>query len=126
MATSYQNFRFGAPSPTWYSLSSPEGNDFAPLRTPRRQRELGIYFPSLGLHSFRREVATLLQEAGGSTVEVQLLLGHSKPQMTGHYTLRQKRRMEKLVRSIQKRLRTEGWSLQHRNCLIQAIPLCNQ
>ena len=87
---------------------------------------MGIYFPSLGLHSFRREVATLLQEAGGSTVEVQLLLGHSKPQMTGHYTPRQKRRMEKLLRCMQKRLRTEGWSLQHRNCLIQAIPLCNQ
>ena len=25
----YQNFRFGTPTRTWYSLSSPEGNDFA-------------------------------------------------------------------------------------------------
>ena len=24
-----QNFRFGTPTRTWYSLSSPEGNDFA-------------------------------------------------------------------------------------------------
>ena len=25
-----QNFQFGTPTPTWYSLSSPECNDFAP------------------------------------------------------------------------------------------------
>ena len=66
-------------------------------------RELGLYFPGLGFHSFRREVATRIQEAGASAVEAQLLLGHSRPQMTGHYTLLQRGRLEKLVENMQER-----------------------
>ena len=73
-----------------------------------KARELGLYFPGLGFHSFRREVATRLQEAGASTVEAQLMLGHSSPQMTGHYTLLQRERLQKLVRNMQERRCAEG------------------
>lgn len=71
-------------------------------------RKLGIYFPGLGFHSFRREVATRMQEAGASAVETQLFLGHSKPQMTGHYTLLQRARLEKLVGKMQELGSAEG------------------
>ena len=71
-------------------------------------RELRIYFPGLGFHSFRREVATQLQEAGASTAEAQLILGHSKPQMTGQYTLLQRKRIEKIVENMQERRSARG------------------
>ena len=71
-------------------------------------RELGIYFEGLGFHSFRREVATKIQEAGASAVEAQLIMGHSAPQMTSHYTLMQRKRLSDLVRRMQERRGAEG------------------
>jgi integrase len=65
-------------------------------------RKLGIYFPGLGFHSFRRAAATAIQEAGASTVEAQLYLGHSRPSMTGEYTLLQRARLDKLVKKMQR------------------------
>ena len=70
--------------------------------------ELGIYFPGLGFHSFRREVATRIQEADAPTVEAQLILGHSRAQMTGHYTLLQRERVKTLVERMQEQGSAEG------------------
>lgn len=71
-------------------------------------RKLGIYFPGLGFHSFRREVATRIQEAGASALEAQLMLGHSQAQMTGHYTLLQRERVKTLVERMQEQGSAEG------------------
>ena len=65
-------------------------------------RELGIYFEGFGFHSFRRGVATLLQEAGASTIEVQRVLGHAKPSVTSEYSLTQRHRLQELVRRMQR------------------------
>lgn len=73
-----------------------------------KARLLGIYFEGLGFHSFRREVATALQEAGASSIETQLYLGHSKAAMTGHYTLLQRERMKKLAENMQERRSSTG------------------
>jgi len=68
-----------------------------------RAKSLGIYFEGLGFHSFRREVNTLLQELGASPAEAQLIMGHSKPQMTSDYTVLQEARLTELVRRVQER-----------------------
>jgi len=68
---------------------------------------LGIYFEGLGFHSFRRAAATAIQEAGASTVEAQLYLGHSRPSMTGEYTLLQRERLRKLVDQVEEGRRAE-------------------
>ena len=64
-------------------------------------RELGCYFDGFGFHSFRREAATRMQEAGASSLETQLFMGHETTRMTGHYTLPQRERLEKLVENMQ-------------------------
>ncbi len=70
-------------------------------------KDLGIHFEGLGFHSFRRAAATAIQEAGASTVEAQLYLGHSRPSMTGEYTLLQRERLRKLVDQVEKGRKAE-------------------
>jgi hypothetical protein len=48
-------------------------------------------------------VNTLLQELGASPAEAQLIMGHSKPQMTSDYTVLQEARLTELVRRVQER-----------------------
>ena len=79
-----------------------------------KARELGCYFEGLGFHSFRREVATRIQEAGASSVEAQLLLGHASIEMTSHYTLPQRERMKKLVENMQERGSAAGGVVEFR------------
>lgn len=68
----------------------------------RAAKRLGIYFPGFGFHSFRREVSTVLQENGASSIETAVWLGHSKPVMTQRYTLPQRGRMKELALKLEK------------------------
>ena len=70
-------------------------------------RRLGLYFPGFGFHTFRREVATRIQEAGASTGETQLILGHSTADMTMRYTLPQRRRLEEIVARLQRQAKAD-------------------
>jgi hypothetical protein len=50
-------------------------------------RRLGLYFEGFGWHSFRRQNITLLQEEGATAFEAMAQAGHSRPLMTGEYTI---------------------------------------
>jgi len=63
-------------------------------------KAVGCYFPGMGFHTFRREVATRLQEAGASAIETANLLGHARPVMTQRYTVMQRARMEQLAKGL--------------------------
>jgi len=65
--------------------------------------KLGFYWEGFGFHSFRRENLTTFQEVGGSAIETQRHAGHSRPSMTGEYTILQRKRQEELVRKVQER-----------------------
>lgn len=67
-------------------------------------KRLGIYFEGLGWHSFRRQNITLLQEEGATAFEAMAQAGHSRPSMTGEYTVIGLERRQEAVRRLQKRL----------------------
>jgi integrase len=64
-------------------------------------KRLGLYFKGFGFHSFRREVGTVLQELGASSIEAAIWLGHTRPAMTRRYTLMQRQRMMDLARKLE-------------------------
>ncbi len=65
---------------------------------------LGIGFPGFGWHTFRRMHLTLIQEEGATTFEAMAQAGHSRPSMTGEYTIIGMERREAAVRRLQRRL----------------------
>jgi integrase len=67
-------------------------------------RRLGFYFEGFGWHSFRRQNITLLQEEGATAFEAMAQAGHSRPSMTGEYTIVGFERREQAVRRVQERL----------------------
>ena len=67
-------------------------------------RRLGFYFEGFGWHSFRRQNITVLQEEGATTFEAMTQAGHSRPSMTGEYTIVGLGRREQAVRRLQERL----------------------
>jgi integrase len=67
-------------------------------------KALGFYFEGFGWHSFRRQNITVLQEEGATTFEAMAQAGHSRPSMTGEYTLVGFERRERAVRRLQERL----------------------
>ena len=73
-------------------------------------KRLGIYFPGLGWHSFRRQNLTLIQEEGATAFEAMAQAGHSRPAMTGEYTIVGLERREMAVRRVQERLLGTGIS----------------
>jgi integrase len=66
--------------------------------------KLGIYFPGMGWHTFRRMHLTLVQEEGATTFEAMAQAGHSRPSMTHAYTIIGLDRRERAVRQLQRRL----------------------
>jgi len=66
--------------------------------------DAGCDFPGLGPHSFRRANISWVQEVGGSAIEASKIAGHSKVDMTGHYTFVALDRQDALTRAIQERL----------------------
>jgi hypothetical protein len=67
-------------------------------------KNLGFYFEGFGWHSFRRQNITVLQEEGATTFEAMAQAGHSRPSMTGEYTIVGFERREQAVRRLQERL----------------------
>ena len=67
-------------------------------------KQLGIYFPGFGWHSFRRQNLTVIQEEGATTFEAQAQAGHSRPIMTGEYTVVHLERRKAAVLRLQERL----------------------
>jgi hypothetical protein len=64
-------------------------DDRAILRNVIRpaSKRLGFYFEGRGWHSFRRQNITVLQEEGATAFEAMTQAGHSRPAMTGEYTI---------------------------------------
>ena len=69
-------------------------------------KRLGLYFPRFGWHSFRRQNLTVIQEEGATVFEAQA--GHSRPVMTGEYTVTYLERRVQAVRRLQERLHISG------------------
>jgi integrase len=67
-------------------------------------KDLGFYFEGFGWHSFRRQNITVLQEEGATAFEAMAQAGHSRPSMTGEYTIVGFERREQAVRRLQERL----------------------
>lgn len=67
-------------------------------------KRLGFYFEGFGWHSFRRQNITVLQEEGATAFEAMAQAGHSRPSMTGEYTIVGFERREQAVRRLQERL----------------------
>ena len=67
-------------------------------------KDLGFYFEGFGWHSFRRQNITVLQEEGATTFEAMAQAGHSRPSMTGEYTIVGFEHREQAVRHLQERL----------------------
>ena len=65
---------------------------------------LGFHFEGFGWHSFRRQNITVLQEEGATAFEAMEQAGHSRPSMTGEYTIVGFERREQAVRRLQERL----------------------
>lgn len=70
---------------------------------PIAQR-LGVYFEGFGWHTFRRQNLTVLQEEGATASEAMAQAGHSRPGMTGEYTIVGVNRREAAVLRLQARL----------------------
>jgi hypothetical protein len=96
--------------------ASPESYVFEEEGKPRDDRailqkvirpaaqNLGFYFEGFGWHSFRRQNITVLQEEGATAFEAMAQAGHSRPSMTGEYTIVGLGRREHAVRRLQERL----------------------
>jgi integrase len=67
-------------------------------------KAIGVYHEGFGWHSFRRQNLTLLQQEGGTLTEAQAQAGHSRPQMTGEYTIDDLSRRQRLVLRVQQRI----------------------
>jgi integrase len=67
-------------------------------------KRLAFHFEGFGWHSFRRQNITVLQEEGATTFEAMAQAGHSRPAMTGEYTIVGFERREQAVRRLQQRL----------------------
>jgi hypothetical protein len=82
------------------------GDDRSILRNEIRPtaKRLGFYFEGFGWHSFRRQNITVLQEEGATAFEAMAQAGHSRPSMTGEYTIVGLGRREQAVRRLQERL----------------------
>jgi integrase len=67
-------------------------------------KAIGVYHEGFGWHAFRRQNLTLLQQEGGTVTEAQAQAGHSRPQMTGEYTIDDLARRQTLVLRVQHRI----------------------
>ena len=67
-------------------------------------KRLGFYFEGFGWHSFRRQNITVIQEEGATAFEAMAQAGHSRPTMTGEYTIVGFTRREQAVKRLQERL----------------------
>lgn len=72
-------------------------------------KSVGAYWKGFGWHSFRREAVTALSAELG-TNQAMRMAGHSKADMSLHYTLADQEAQERAVRARQERLlgKTEG------------------
>jgi integrase len=104
----YQQHMPGGSNRDWYVFerSGRPMDDRAILRNVIRPtaKRLGFYFEGFGWHSFRRQNITVLQEEGATTFEAMAQAGHSRPSMTGEYTIVGLGRREQAVRRLQERL----------------------
>jgi Phage integrase family len=64
-------------------------------------KKLGIYWLGFGFHQFRRQAITAL---GVDPMQAQKIAGQSRPDMTGHYTLDDRQRQERAIRTNQERI----------------------
>jgi len=64
----------------------------------------GLYWPGFGFHAFRREAVTEHGRTLGAS-QAQRMAGHSKADMSLHYTLADHEAQERAVRDLQERMR---------------------
>ena len=104
LAERYRQHRPKNPKPEQYVFEDggEPMDDRAILRNLIRPaaKRLGFYFQGFGWHSFRRQNITLLQEEGATTFEAMAQAGHSRPTMTGEYTIVGFERREQAVRRL--------------------------
>lgn len=67
-------------------------------------KQLGLYWPGFGFHSFRREALTEHGKTIGS-LQAQRMAGHATSSMTLEYTLADQQAQERAVRELQARVR---------------------
>jgi integrase len=67
-------------------------------------KALGIYWEGFGFHSFRREAVTELSAMAGPA-QVQRMAGHTKADMTLHYSVSDHVAQDAPVRTMQERIR---------------------
>lgn len=58
-----------------------------------------VYWPGHGARTYRRRALTEMQRNGASAIEAMLLAGHSKPDMTAHYTQFLATRADEILRN---------------------------
>ena len=114
LVEAYRRRRAGCPTPSGYVFEK-DGepmDDRALLKDVIRPaaKQLGIYFQGFGWHSFRRQNLTVIQEEGATTFEAQAQAGHSRPIMTGEYTVVHLERRKAAVLRLQERLLGESAS----------------
>ena len=72
---------------------------------PKDEKDPGLDFPGMGLHSFRRANITWRQGVGkASAIEASKIAGHATVSMTGDYTFVDVERQEETTRRIQQRM----------------------
>ena len=74
-------------------------------------KRLGFCFEGFGWHSFRRQNITVLQEERATAFEAMAQAGHSRPSMTGEYTIVGLGRREQAVRRYTSRARRNWLSV---------------
>ena len=55
-------------------------------RWRKAARAAGVYWEGHGARTYRRKALTEMQSSGASAIEAMLLAGHSRPDMTAHYS----------------------------------------
>ena len=114
LVEAYRRRRAGCPTLSGYVFEK-DGepmDDRALLKDVIRPaaKQLEIYFQGFGWHSFRRQNLTVIQEEGATTFEAQAQAGHSRPIMTGEYTVVHLERRKAAVLRLQERLLGESAS----------------
>lgn len=75
--------------------------------TPRLKK-LGLKWPGFGWHTFRRLLATWMDESGASLFEIMEQLGHSQPSTTKLYVVGNVARRARMVEAMQERFAGEA------------------
>ncbi|MGC4051001.1 MAG: tyrosine-type recombinase/integrase [Paludibaculum sp.] len=95
----FQEYLFGDPN-----KYMPDDRDLQQHVFRPTAKELGIYFPGFGMHSFRRMSITWRQECGATPIEAMRGAGHTKIDMTMLYTVTDAEREREQVQKMMERI----------------------